>query len=397
MATLNLTASDSRQQTVLENLIPIVSDVLAEKINNGVYIEKDGKRLLNKKDLSTFMAYAEEEARKTLSTEKRTGTQSVCVHGDDIMSWAIHYFEEDTIEGKLYNEDGTEYKPPKPVAKKNTPPTPVVKTEPPKPKQQQVSLWDMLDAANKKTEAQQTDDQEGVDNADDDCEPTEEEIQETLRLMAEEDGITEQPDDEDEPEPTEKEIADALQKSVDEKNEVKSVAPKKPIPPFYSQYVELKDSYPDCIILIRLGDFYEAFNNDAQTLSDELNLTLTGRDVGLESRVPIIGFPYHAADAYIAKIRKNHDVVIVEVNGNIVTLAKTGTPLIKDDLPDEGEEIEELTETEMRQFDGDIAEPKITVDEEPDDDNSAPYSPSSFDKETMIYLYDLLDGKFDMA
>ena len=98
MATLNLTASDSRQQTVLENLIPIVSDVLAEKINNGVYIEKDGKRLLNKKDLSTFMAYAEEEARKTLSTEKRTGTQSVCVHGDDIMSWAIHYFEEDTIE-----------------------------------------------------------------------------------------------------------------------------------------------------------------------------------------------------------------------------------------------------------------------------------------------------------
>lgn len=152
----------------------------------------------------------------------------------------------------------------------------------------------MLDAANEKTEVQQTDDQEVVDNADDDCEPTEEEIQETLRLMAEEDGITEQPDDEDEAEPTVEEIAAALQKAVDEKNGVKSVepvAPKKPIPPFYSQYVELKDSYPDCIILIRLGDFYEAFNDDAQTLSDELNLTLTGRDVGLESRVPIIGFP----------------------------------------------------------------------------------------------------------
>lgn len=58
MATLNLTATDSRQQTVLDHLIPIVSDSLADKINNGVYIEKDGKRLLNKKDLSTFMTYA---------------------------------------------------------------------------------------------------------------------------------------------------------------------------------------------------------------------------------------------------------------------------------------------------------------------------------------------------
>ena len=108
--------------------------------------------------------------------------------------------------------------------------------------------------------------------------------------------------------------------------------------------------------------------------------------------MPIIGFPYHAADAYIAKIRKNHDVVIVEVNGNIVTLAKTGTPLIKDDLPDEDDDIEEMTETEMRQFDGDIA-----VYEEPDDETAVPYSLSSFDKETMIYLYDLLDGKLDIA
>ncbi len=394
MTTLNLTANGKAQELILAYLQENASDVLAEKINNGVTVEKDGKTLISKKDLDGFMKFATDEARKL--AEK--GANSACVEDAVVYGWAIHYFEEDSIEGKLYNEDGTEYKPPKPVVKKKTStPTPIVKTEPPKPKQQQASLWDMLDATDKKTDIKQTDDQEVVDNADDDCEPTEEEIQETLRLMAEEDGITEQPDDEDEAEPTVEEIADALQKAVDEKNGVKSVAPKKPIPPFYSQYVELNDSYPDCIILIRLGDFYEAFNDDAQTLSDELNLTLTGRDVGLESRVPIIGFPYHAADAYIAKIRKNHDVVIVEVNGNIVTLAKTGTPLIKDDLPDEDEDIEEMTETEMRQFDGDIAEPKITVDEEPDDETAVPYSLSSFDKETMIYLYDLLDGKLDIA
>ena len=115
MTALNLTATDSRQKTVLEHLIPLISDTLAEKINNGVTIEKDGKRLISKKDLSTFMTYAAEQAKKTLSDKERSGTQAVCVHGDDIMSWAIHYFEEDSIEGKLYNEDGTEYVPPKPV------------------------------------------------------------------------------------------------------------------------------------------------------------------------------------------------------------------------------------------------------------------------------------------
>ena len=92
MTELNLTATDSRQQTVLEHLIPIVSDTLTEKINNGVYIEKDGKRLLNKKDLTTFMLYAEEQAKKMISEQQRKGSQAVCVHGDDIMSWAIHYF-----------------------------------------------------------------------------------------------------------------------------------------------------------------------------------------------------------------------------------------------------------------------------------------------------------------
>ncbi len=91
---LNLTANTPEEKTVLEHLIPQVSDVLAEKINNGVYIEKDGKRLLNKKDLTTFMNYASEQAKKAIAENQRTGKQAVCVHGDQIMSWAMHYFEE---------------------------------------------------------------------------------------------------------------------------------------------------------------------------------------------------------------------------------------------------------------------------------------------------------------
>lgn len=113
MTDLNFKATTPEELTVLKHLTPMVSETLADKINNGVYIEKDGKRLLNKKDLSTFMDYAAEQAKNTLAENQRTGKQAVCVHGDDIMSWAIHYFEEESIEGKLYNEDGTEYQPPK--------------------------------------------------------------------------------------------------------------------------------------------------------------------------------------------------------------------------------------------------------------------------------------------
>lgn len=179
MTALNLTATDNRQQTVLEHLIPLVSATLAEKINNGVAIEKDGKRLINKKDLSTFMVYAAEQARKTLSDKEQNGAQAVCVHGDDIMNWAIHYFEEDSIEGKLYNEDGTEYTPPKPVYKPNTP---IVPYTPPKPKPEpQLSMFDMLDKQEKEEPANVTlaNSQETVEEADDN-EPTEKEVAEVL-------------------------------------------------------------------------------------------------------------------------------------------------------------------------------------------------------------------------
>lgn len=385
MATLNLTATDSRQQTVLDHLIPIVSDTLAEKINNGVYIEKDGKRLLNKKDLSTFMTYATEQARK-IYNEQKSGSQAVCVLGDDIMSWAIHYFEEESIEGKLYNPDGTEYKPPKPVAK--TKPVTPVKVEPPKPKQQQASLWDMLEQTEKKTvetDAAQADESEAVESTN---------ATEEITDQADDHEVIEHASDD----PTIDEIADKLQRAIDEKNGVKTEPPQKEYPPYFEEYRDLKENYTDSIILVRLGDFYEAFDGDAEVLADELDLTLTGKSVTADERVPMVGFPYHVADNYLTKIRTKHSVVIIESNGDIVSLAKTAAPICKDD-DDENvdEEIEELSETEMRQFDGDIQEPKTVDDTDGEEEIAPPYSPSSFDKETMIYLYDLLDGKVDIA
>lgn len=72
--------------------------------------------------------------------------------------------------------------------------------------------------------------------------------------------------------------------------------------PMMSFYLSLKENYKDCIVLFRLGDFYEMFFEDAIKASKILDLTLTGRDCGLDERAPMCGVPYHAVDGYIAKL-----------------------------------------------------------------------------------------------
>lgn len=74
------------------------------------------------------------------------------------------------------------------------------------------------------------------------------------------------------------------------------------ISPMMTQYFEVKDKYTDCILFFRLGDFYEMFFDDALTVSKALELTLTGRDCGLEERAPMCGVPFHSADLYIKKL-----------------------------------------------------------------------------------------------
>ena len=83
--------------------------------------------------------------------------------------------------------------------------------------------------------------------------------------------------------------------------------------PMMAHYVELKEKNMDTIILYRLGDFYEMFFEDAEIVSHELELTLTGRNAGLDERVPMCGVPYHAVDIYIDKlIKKGYKVAICE-------------------------------------------------------------------------------------
>lgn len=81
--------------------------------------------------------------------------------------------------------------------------------------------------------------------------------------------------------------------------------------PMMEQYFEIKEKYSDCILMYRLGDFYEMFFDDAKEASQILEITLTGRDCGQEERAPMCGVPFHAVDSYIAKLVENGKKVAV--------------------------------------------------------------------------------------
>ena len=278
MIELNLTANTESEKRILEYLQNNVSETLADKINNGAPFEKDGKALLNKKTLSDFMKYACDEARKL--AEK--GANSACIEDSVVYGWAIHYFEEESIVGTLSNADGTEYKPvvktaAKPIAK------PVV-TET-KPKQVQWSLFDMVNETAQQNEVKDTANNTLTEELDtDDEEFTEEEKLDAMRQVAEE------------------EQAETAKPVVEEPkcNQI------------YQDYKLYQNERPTAVVALRLGDFYEVLGDNAVMLGNEMDLTITSRDVGLKERIPMIGFPYHAAENYFAKIVKKHDLYIVE-------------------------------------------------------------------------------------
>lgn len=115
--------------------------------------------------------------------------------------------------------------------------------------------------------------------------------------------------------------------------------------PMMKHYLELKEQHEDAIIFYRLGDFYEMFFEDAKTASSELDLVLTGRNAGVEERVPMCGIPHHAAKGYIQRlIQKGYKVAIVEqledpalakglVKRDVIKIVTPGT--IMDEVSDE--------------------------------------------------------------
>ena len=322
MIELNLTATDSGQAKVLAYLQENASETLADKINNGTPFEKDGKPLINKKSLVGFMKYACDEARKL--AEK--GANFACIDDVTVYGWAIHYFEEDSIEGTLYTIDGEEYKPaPKKVA--TTKPV-TVKSQPPKPQNLQFSIFDKIDDT---------------------------EIKDTKA-----DVLTAETDTDDK-EFTEEDKNDALQQ-LDKEMQTQQAVDKQQGNPTYQKYTAYQAEHPTAIVAYRLGDFYEVLGVNAVTLGNKLDLTITSRDVGLQDRIPMVGFPYHAAENYFAKIVKNYDLYIIENDGEKQFIERI-KPVVNRLIDEDTGEI--LSEEEMREFDGDIYEPQSIDEPEP--------------------------------
>ncbi|CAG0956198.1 partial DNA mismatch repair protein MutS, partial [Anaerolineae bacterium] len=74
------------------------------------------------------------------------------------------------------------------------------------------------------------------------------------------------------------------------------------VTPLRQQYLDIKREYPDCILLFRLGDFYETFDEDAEVAARELDLVLTSRPISKAQRIPMAGVPHHAVESYIARL-----------------------------------------------------------------------------------------------
>lgn len=356
MIQLKLTANTPSEQRILEYLQNNASETLAEKINNGTPFEKDGKPLTNKKSLSGFMEYACSEARNLAAKDET----AACVEDSVVYGWAIHYFEEDSIEGTLYTLDGSEYIPEKKSAHVSgqTAKTSVASATPPivsTPQNKQESLFDMLSSEQSVPEIAPPD------------EPTPEELQEALEETANEEIVTEPP---------------------------------KPsnLSPVYAEYLKIKEKYPDCIVAYRLGDFYEILGSDAVTVAKELDLTLTSRDCGLNTRVPMVGFPYHVADVYISKIiERGYKIAVCERLDEV--------KLLPEPKPQEVDEEtgEILSYEEMKEFDGDIIEPphlseNLPAQNETDVENTLLEEEKAFaeafDPEAVCALADLLGDCF---
>ena len=141
------------------------------------------------------------------------------------------------------------------------------------------------------------------------------------------------------------ETADEIRAS---EQESENLAPEQgaTVSPVYRQYLEAQKLNAKAIVLLRVGDFYEVMGENARIVAEEVGLTLTSRDVGLSERVPMCGFPYFAADAYMEKILKKHGVILAEDGKEpryVLSHAEALGQREKEE-PAHGEEADELAE-----------------------------------------------------
>ena len=350
MTKLNLTAKGDDQIAVLNYLQQNATDLLADKINNGVQIVKDGVTLINKKTLDGFFRHATEEARKLVAKD----AGCACVLDRVVFGWAIHYFEEDSIEGTLYNLDGTEYK----TAVKHTT-TPTVTTKPvitkPKKNEGQLSIFDMTlpDDESDDTDDDICDDTEDCEEAQVVCEPTNQPTAQQVSIPTitysdtsvttpAQSINTQQPFVATSKQPTQPITTQpTFQQSANSHTDDKAM--------FYYKYEIMQRQYPNNILLYRVGDFYEALDKGAELLARTIGLTLTGLSCGEAGRHPICGIPYHALDVYIDKIKQHFAITIMDSDNELRVVEKTKLSLV-DAVQQNAQRLAELDEDNAVDF-----------------------------------------------
>ena len=116
--------------------------------------------------------------------------------------------------------------------------------------------------------------------------------------------------------------------------------------PFYAEYLRVQKANPDSIVIYRLGDFYEVMGEKAEQAATILDLTLTGRNVGLPERVPMCGFPYHVTEQYIEKLLDKVSVVVIEPDKEPVFIKshveEPKTPELVELSPEESKELDSI-------------------------------------------------------
>ena len=324
MTKLNLAAKGDDQIAVLNYLQQNATDVLADKINNGVQIVKDGVTLINKKTLDGFFRYATEEARKLVAKD----AGCACVLDRVVFGWAIHYFEEDEIEGTLYNLDGTKYKT---AVKPMT--TPKITTKPvvtkPKKNEGQLSIFDMTlpDDESDDTDEDVCDNTEDCDEVQAVCESTSQPTAQHVSIPTTTHNDTQS--------------STPTQQSANTHTDDKAL--------FYYKYEIMQRQYPNNILLYRVGDFYEALDKGAELLARTIGLTLTGLSCGEAGRHPMCGIPYHALDVYVDKIKQHFAITIMDSDNDVRVVEKTVLSVV-DAVQQNAQRLAELDEDNAVDF-----------------------------------------------
>ena len=324
MTKLNLAAKGDDQIAVLNYLQQNASGLLADKINNGVQIVKDGVTLINKKTLDGFFRYATDEARKLVTKDAKCA----CVLDNVVFGWAIHYFEEDEIEGTLYNLDGTEYKT---AVKHTTTPTATTKSVITKPKKNegQLSIFDMTLSDDEPYDIDDDvcDDTEDFDGVQVVCEPTNQPTAQQVSIPV----ITH----------NDTQASTPTQQSANSHADDKAM--------FYYKYEIMQRQYPNNILLYRVGDFYEALNKGAELLARTIGLTLTGLSCGEAGRHPMCGIPYHVLDVYVDKIKQHFAITIMDSDNEMRIVEKTELSVV-DAVQQNAQRLAELDEDNAENF-----------------------------------------------